>query len=477
MNRREFLAGTTAAVGLALAPGSRAASVTDSADVIVIGAGLSGLYAASKLEQAGCRVLVLEARERVGGKVMTFFGTQGTPEAGGNAIYAAYHRLIGLCDTLDIALDDQVPRMAHHADFTLVLDGKAISRSEWVDSPRNPFPVAIREFMPWQYVPAVTSQANPLASVDEWYDRKHAALDISMRDFLRAQGATDEMIRLAYDTIPTYGMNALDVSALLLACVSAYTRTQRETKPALYQARGGNQRIPEAMARRLKQEVRLRQTVTSVEAGRSAVRVRTRSGEQYSAKSVICALPFSTLRNIAITPRLGGAQAKAVTTLPHQRIHQTALHSSRAFWEADGLAPSMWTDSRIGRVSAIYHGDSNDEVSSLVVSAFGPGADDLDTLGTEAAARYVVAEIERMRPAASGCLSVTSQQSWTRDPFSAGAWAYFHPGTVTAFLPAMLQAHGRVHFCGEQTALATRGMEGALESGARAADETLEQLT
>ena len=472
-NRREFLIGSAAAASLAVLPRARAASLTDAADVIVVGAGLAGLFAASRLEQAGCKVLVLEARDRVGGKVMTFFGTDGNPEAGGNAIYAGYHRLLELCGSLGITLEDQVPRMSRHADFTLVLDGKPVSRREWPDSPRNPFPATIREFMPWQYVPTVTSQANPLSSTGEWYGRGNAALDVSMREFLHAQGATDQMIKLAYDTIPTYGMNAADVSALLMAYVSEFTRLQREAKPALYQARGGNQCIPEAMARRLRQEIRFRQVVQSIDAGRSGIQVRTRGGEHYRAQSVICALPFSTLRQIDIAPRLGGPQARAVKTLPHQKIYQTALHADRPFWDTDELAPSMWTDSPIGRVTAIYHGASNDEVSSLVVSAFGPGADYLDSLGAAAAASYVVAEIERMRPAARGHLSVTAQQSWLADPYSAGAWSYFHPGTVTAFLPAMLQPLRRIHFCGEQTALVARGMEGALESGARAADETL----
>lgn len=140
------------------------------------------------------------------------------------------------------------------------------------------------------------------------------------------------------------------------------------------------------------------------------------------------------------------------------------------------MEPSMWTDSPLGRVSAIYHGASDDEVSSLVVSAFGPGAAYLDRLGKDGAARYVVEQIEQMRPAAKGTLTVTAQQSWFKDPFSAGAWAYFNPGTVTKYLPAMFAAQGRVHFCGEQTAVGSRGMEGALESGARAASEVATQL-
>ena len=57
--------------------------------------------------------------------------------------------------------------------------------------------------MPWQYVPLVTSQENPLTTTAGWYEAKNAPFDVSMRDFLRQQGATDPMIELAYDTIPT----------------------------------------------------------------------------------------------------------------------------------------------------------------------------------------------------------------------------------------------------------------------------------
>jgi monoamine oxidase len=136
----------------------------------------------------------------------------------------------------------------------------------------------------------------------------------------------------------------------------------------------------------------------------------------------------------------------------------------------------MWTDSPIGRVSAVYHEEKDDEASSLLVSAFGPGARYLDRLGKEGAARYVVAQIEQMRPAAKGALQVIGQHSWERDPFAGGAWAYFNPGTVTRFLPAMLQPQGRVHFCGEHTSVSARGMEGALESGGRAAAAVASQL-
>jgi monoamine oxidase len=476
-SRREFLRRSASIAGLAALPALRAWAADDTADVIVIGAGLSGLVAAIELERAGHRVLVLEGRDRVGGRILTFSGTQGAPEAGGSIIYGDYQRLIALAERLGVVLEDQVPRLSRHASYTLVLDGKPVSRQEWPDSPRNPFPPALREMMPWQYVPTLTSQENPLESLEGWYAPANAPHDVSMRDFLRAQGATDDIIRLAYDTIPTYGMDARDVSALMMAYVSAFTKLQKTARPVMLQARDGNQRLPEAMARLLRSEIRFGRRVVAIEQEDDRVTVRTRDDGRYHAKAVICALPFSTLREIDLEPGLKGVQAKAVRTLPHQPVHQVSLRASRPFWEADGMEPSMWTDSRIGRVSAIYRGAGVDEVSSLVVSAFGPAARYLDRLGPEDAARYVVAEIERMRPAAKGALTVTGQHSWSRDAFAGGAWAYFHPGTVTRFLPDMFAPSGRVHFCGEQTAAASRGMEGALESGERAARAVIRQLS
>jgi monoamine oxidase len=375
-----------------------------------------------------------------------------------------------------VSLEDQVPRLSKHSKFTLVLDGKPMSRSEWADSPRNPFPPALREMMPWQYVPLVTSQENPLTSTEGWYDPKNAPFDISMRDFLRKQGATDPMIDIAYDTIPTYGLNAKDISALMMAYVSAYTAAQKSAKPVMLQARGGNQNIPIAMTAQLKQPVRLRQTVKLIEATDAGVSVRTADGARYTARAVICAVPFTTLRRINLRPDFAGMQERAVKSLPYQPIHQVALQASRPFWEDDGLEPSMWTDAPIGRVSAVYHEAKEDQVSSLLVSAFGPGARHLDRLGKEGAARYVVAQIEQMRPAAKGVLQVTGHHSWEQDSFAGGAWAYFNPGTVTKFLPAMFQPRGRVHFCGEHTSVSARGMEGAIESGERAAGAVAQQL-
>ena len=301
-------------------------------------------------------MLVLEGRDRVGGKILTFSDVPGLPEAGGQSIGSGYGRLIDAANRSGVVLEDVLPRQLKHPDIALVLDGAPVPKAAWPQSPRNPFPPPLRETMPWMYTPVAMAKANPLQAIEDWIKPENARFDVSMYEFLKAQGASDAMIDLAYDTNVSYGTSAHDVSALMMEFVEGFIRAQRGLKPAIYKARGGNQRIPEGMARRLKGGVHLKQVVTGIRADDGGVEVRTADGKRYQAKAVICALPFSTLRHVRFDPLLAGAQQRAVATLPHQMITQVALRSKRPFWEQDGLPPTMWTDSQIGRVFGIYGG-------------------------------------------------------------------------------------------------------------------------
>jgi monoamine oxidase len=78
-----------------------------------------------------------------------------------------------------------------------------------------------------------------------------------------------------------------------------------------------------------------------------------------------------------------------------------------------------------------------------------------------------------LRPASAGQLEPVAYKSWQTDPWAGGTWSVWSPGQPQAFLPALAEAEGRLHFCGEHTALSNRGMEGAMESGERAALEVL----
>src|SRR5690606_8668770 len=138
--------------------------------------------------------------------------------------------------------------------------------------------------------------------------------------------------------------------------------------------------------------------------------------------------------------------------------------------------PSLFTDSAAGMVAAARNGEDPTEVTSLAAWVMGDAATRLDGLSAAAAGRAVIDAIERVRPAARGQLELVGLHSWGSDPYAAGAWAYFKPGDVTRFAGIMVRAHGRLHFCGEHLAVSSRGMEGAMESGERAAAEALDRL-
>jgi monoamine oxidase len=239
---------------------------------------------------------------------------------------------------------------------------------------------------------------------------------------------------------------------------------------------GGNQRLPEAMAGRLREEVRLGQDVLAIEQQKDRVQVHCRGGETFTARFVVCSVPFSKVRDISMRPALQGTQRRAVRSLNYMRNTLVFLVPKQPFWEADELSPSMWTDGPLGTVMAQRFGDDPNEVTGLVVNTRGWVADRLDRLGPEAAQAFVISEIERLRPASKGTLEPGGFHSWWLDPHNAGDWAIFAPGQVTGLLPEMARPHGRVHFCGEHTAKMNRGMEGAMESGERVALEIAAQL-
>jgi monoamine oxidase len=253
-----------------------------------------------------------------------------------------------------------------------------------------------------------------------------------------------------------------------------WTKTQMAAGRQSYAVKGGNERLPLAMAKLLKGDLLLDKEVVGIGSDATSASVLCRDGSRYTARSVVCSLPLSTLRHVEFEPALSGPQARAVRVIPYQAISIAYLTARTPFWEADRLSPSMWTDGVAGQVVAQRFGATDDEVTGLSVMARGDLAHYWDRLGREEATRRIIAELETIRPAAKGQLVAGAYHSWTMEPFSAGDWAYFAPGQITAFAKTLSAPAGRVHFCGEHTAMANRGLEGAMESSERVAIEVLE---
>ncbi|MCU0759324.1 MAG: NAD(P)/FAD-dependent oxidoreductase [Steroidobacteraceae bacterium] len=495
LDRRQFIAAGSAAATLAAAqsavpiaaaterpaPAGRAtragtgSSATDT-DVLVIGAGLSGLQAASLLEENGARVQVIEARERVGGRVWTLFDLPGYPEVGGNSFGAAYGRVLDRARQLGLPLLDYAPRRALAPQLELVLGGELVPRARWKDHPRNPFQGPLRERMPWEVSGALIARNNPLQAPEDWLSPAHAALDVSTHEYARRLGLDDAAASLAFSVNPYFGSSGHDVSALMHLFNDAFIKVSMAVSMQSLSVVGGNEKLPRAMAAKLRREVHLRREVVAIAADDAGVTATCADGMRYRAKACVCSLPFSVLRSLHLEPQLRGAQDVAVKTLPYMVNTLVFMVPTRRFWESDGLAPTMWTDGICGTVIGQRFGDDPNEITGFVANPRGITATWLDRLPPAEAQARVLAEIERIRPAAKGALRVVAMHSWATDRHAAGDWAVYQPGQVTAFGNATASATGRLHFCGEHTARGNRGMEGAFESGERAAIEVLEQL-
>lgn len=443
---------------------------------MVIGAGLAGLSAATVLEEGGADVQVVEARGEVGGRVHSMRRLGSHQEAGGAHIGAGYRRVVAAARRHQVELVDVTPTIELFREQELVLDGELIRRSEWPGHPKNPFPDGDRNLLPWIYRRELPARKTPLSSPEEWLEPRFASYDISVEAWLRGLGLDRQAVRLGYELNASFGDSAGDVSALSVFFRAAFSAAQRRDAPKGvlgYTAKDGVQRIPEEMAGALHREVRLRQVVTAIACGRSGAAVHCADGSVYTARHVVCALPPGVLRRVAVDPPFLGPQEEAIRGLDSQPVTQLHFRPKSSFWEQDGYRPGMFTDGPAGMLVASGAGDDPAKVAGLTAWIFGSDALRLDRPSEADAGRTVLSAIEALRPAARGQLEFVGRTSWGSDPFARGGWTWFRPGQVARLAGEMARPHGSVRFCGEHLATASRGMEGAMESGERAAREVL----
>jgi monoamine oxidase len=430
------------------------------ASVIVAGAGLAGLAAARDLSAMGAAVTVVDARDRVGGRVWTVrdgFAQGQHAEGGGDMIDEGQREIRALAGELGLTLTRMLRGGFGYvrldaADRPRIVQGSAhrgwTRLADALEEFIHPYRLAEQR---WDS-PIVTAIAR--RSVASWLDDVKA--DAALR-------ATATGLR---------GFFLADPDELsLLALVDQFAAT--DAWGSLYRVDGGNDRIATALAAPLGDRLHLNTEVAAVSHRGRAVRVGLKNGRaqsQMTCDYILFALPATTLRRIPIEPSLPSQHHDAIVRLKYGRATRTLLQFSRRFWRAPRRPSAfgsplpfgaVWDGNegqrgRAGILSLLAGGGASEATQSLVAKD-GPGAlvQSLEWLGSRGAD-----------------LLASKQIVWEQDPFARGGYAYFDPSYDPALRAWLPRPFGRLFFAGEHTSVRWQGyMNGAVESGRRAAAE------
>ncbi|MCU0541478.1 MAG: FAD-dependent oxidoreductase [Oscillatoriaceae cyanobacterium Prado104] len=483
MSRRALLYGGLAAAGAATATlagnGGAFAQQRGRSPILIVGAGIAGLTAAYRLRQSGVRADIIEATNRVGGRIRTapkVAGTQIFAELGGEYIDTGHTNLIRLASELGLRAIDVIEAQGALVPETFFFAGRRLSLEEII---ADFGPVASR----------IDADIQSIGDELSYLDFTEAAerLDnTSISEYLAQREASpllQQLLEVAYTAV--YGREAEEQSALnllFLIGTEADSFSEYGDSDERYQIDGGNNQIINRLTRQLSGSIEagtVLEAITLLPDGRYRVSLRSGpSAFDRTYERVLLTLPFTTLREVQINVPLPQPKLRAIQQLGYGTNSKLIT----------GYRSRIWRD--LYRSTAEVYTDLAFQ-SSWEATPFAPTANGLVTnfaggtqglaIGAglpEDQAQRFLAQFERVFPGVSNLRTGRALRAfWPGERFFKGSYSCYLVGQWTQMYGVEGERVGNLYFAGEHTSLENQGyMEGGCETGQRAAVEILEDL-